>query len=336
MKRIKWIDIGKGYAILLVMLGHITQYYGEMDCLTKWIYSFHIPLFFVLAGWLFACKEEWNFPVTVFLRKKMNRLLVPYILFSMINFAVRLGGKLATGQVNGEYVTGQLQEIITFYGNGTVWFCACLFWGEIGCFLHKRYFKGKKSNVWLFFLVLSIVLVTLVFRSGQSDTYWEIVLLRVLLGTLFLEVGMFLFENRNRLHSKWRFPAGCCMFLVNVGLSQFLPRVDLYTGNIGNLLLYLVMSVFGAGAWIMIFKYAEQRWENRKWMKGMVWAGVNSIILMLTSTKVMQVLQLLLNIPNHYLNVCVIFTAEILLEIPVVYIMKHYFWWMIGGRKQAQ
>ena len=40
-KRIGWIDIAKGYGILLVILGHL-----NVGLLGKWIYTFHMPLFF--------------------------------------------------------------------------------------------------------------------------------------------------------------------------------------------------------------------------------------------------------------------------------------------------
>ena len=47
--RIEWIDIAKGFGILLVILGHTIAY----DCshiVYNSIYSFHMPLFFFLSG----------------------------------------------------------------------------------------------------------------------------------------------------------------------------------------------------------------------------------------------------------------------------------------------
>jgi uncharacterized membrane protein YcfT len=39
--RIDWIDIAKGYGILLVILGHL-----DVGKIGTWIYTFHMPLFF--------------------------------------------------------------------------------------------------------------------------------------------------------------------------------------------------------------------------------------------------------------------------------------------------
>lgn len=49
MERVKWIDYLKGFAILLMVIGH---YQGTPTFLNVWIYAFHMPLFFFLSGYL--------------------------------------------------------------------------------------------------------------------------------------------------------------------------------------------------------------------------------------------------------------------------------------------
>lgn len=46
--RIAWVDIAKGLGIFLVVLGHTYR----KNPVQNWIYSFHMPLFFILSGWL--------------------------------------------------------------------------------------------------------------------------------------------------------------------------------------------------------------------------------------------------------------------------------------------
>ena len=43
-----WVDIYKGLGIVFVVLGHVfyDNYIGQ------WIYSFHMPMFFILYGYL--------------------------------------------------------------------------------------------------------------------------------------------------------------------------------------------------------------------------------------------------------------------------------------------
>lgn len=55
-KRIDWVDMLKGIAIICVIIGHRTwSDYGALPCMLKsWIYSFHMPLFFFLSGFVFS------------------------------------------------------------------------------------------------------------------------------------------------------------------------------------------------------------------------------------------------------------------------------------------
>ena len=47
--RISYFDIAKGIGIILVMFAHVTL----PITLEKFIYSFHVPLFFFLSGYFF-------------------------------------------------------------------------------------------------------------------------------------------------------------------------------------------------------------------------------------------------------------------------------------------
>ena len=57
-KRIGYIDMAKGLAIILVIIGHIsfTPSMGKTI-----LYLFHIPLFFFLSGFTFSVDKYANF-----------------------------------------------------------------------------------------------------------------------------------------------------------------------------------------------------------------------------------------------------------------------------------
>lgn len=48
-KRIDWVDVAKGVGIFLMVMGHSSM----PDAVNRWIYSFHMPLFFLLSGLVF-------------------------------------------------------------------------------------------------------------------------------------------------------------------------------------------------------------------------------------------------------------------------------------------
>ena len=47
--RIEWIDVCKGLGIFLVVIGH-TSIAQISQTVYNWIYSFHMPMFYMLSG----------------------------------------------------------------------------------------------------------------------------------------------------------------------------------------------------------------------------------------------------------------------------------------------
>lgn len=86
--RIEYIDKLKGFAILLVVMGHIIEKSMEItDSPFVYLYtSFHMPLFMLLSG-MFALKKisETNLKETgIFILKKAKRIIVPFIFWGVL------------------------------------------------------------------------------------------------------------------------------------------------------------------------------------------------------------------------------------------------------------
>ncbi|WP_165213052.1 acyltransferase family protein [Streptococcus tangpeifui] len=102
MKRIQWLDFGKGFTIFLVLIGHVFKgmqtsgafeaYHNSFQFIIQCFYIFHIPVFFALSGYLFKpVKDLQAYPKYV-LKKSLN-LLIPYLLFCVTYFFFqKLGG----------------------------------------------------------------------------------------------------------------------------------------------------------------------------------------------------------------------------------------------------
>lgn len=69
-KRIDYFDMAKGIGILAVLVGHM----GLIKA-NKFIYSFHMPLFFLISGYFLSDKLS----VEEMARKKAKQLLIPYV-----------------------------------------------------------------------------------------------------------------------------------------------------------------------------------------------------------------------------------------------------------------
>lgn len=86
MERIEWIDYMKGFAILIVVMGHISQSLLRTYQFSNLILVFEMPLFFTLAGVL-ADKTSHR-PFWLNLKKKFFSLIVPLIVVGSFNSLV--------------------------------------------------------------------------------------------------------------------------------------------------------------------------------------------------------------------------------------------------------
>lgn len=70
--RLEYLDAAKGLGILLVILGHIYAWNPNINrkILVTWIYSFHMPLFFIVSGMLIKYKNYCNIKEFIFSRIK--------------------------------------------------------------------------------------------------------------------------------------------------------------------------------------------------------------------------------------------------------------------------
>jgi fucose 4-O-acetylase-like acetyltransferase len=89
--RITWIDQAKGIGIFLVVLGHTLRGLKASQIIPdsrafrltdSWIYSFHMPLFFLLSG-LFA-ERRIDRGARAFVRDKLATLAYPYLVWSVL------------------------------------------------------------------------------------------------------------------------------------------------------------------------------------------------------------------------------------------------------------
>jgi fucose 4-O-acetylase-like acetyltransferase len=126
-KRMAWVDIAKGIAIIAVVLGHT---FATQSLARSVIFMFHMPLFFFMAGFTFRAK-----PFKEVLVSSAKRLLIPYIcialawnlplMFKSADFLTLHGvAKLLLILVFG---SGSDNVAMGFSQVGMAWFLACLF-----------------------------------------------------------------------------------------------------------------------------------------------------------------------------------------------------------------
>lgn len=81
--RYPWIDWLKSLGILLVVVGHTPLPESQH----RLIYSFHMPLFFMISGFLIA-PGGWSLSVVEFVRRRLTKLVKLYFLFGLLGMVV--------------------------------------------------------------------------------------------------------------------------------------------------------------------------------------------------------------------------------------------------------
>lgn len=94
--RLPWVDVARGIGIILVVYGHALRgLYWPPESMPpwaqtqdNWIYAFHMPLFFIIAG-MFAWPSLRR-SRAAFARSKLVGVFYPYLLWSLIAGGIEL------------------------------------------------------------------------------------------------------------------------------------------------------------------------------------------------------------------------------------------------------
>lgn len=85
MQRIDYIDSIKGFAILLVVMGHTFHDFKNINlAFIDLIYAFHMPLFFIISGYLGYKKDYTLEKKYLYIKNKAVTLIIPFIFFGTI------------------------------------------------------------------------------------------------------------------------------------------------------------------------------------------------------------------------------------------------------------
>ena len=132
-KRSGLIDVVKGIGIILVVFAHV--HYEKTALIV--IYSFHMPLFFLVSGAMFRREKYPEFGP--FLKKRVMRLLVPYVVYEALSICLLyVAERLYVGMFDiakTEYIEFFRQILISNWSgthvNQPLWFLPALFLVEV-------------------------------------------------------------------------------------------------------------------------------------------------------------------------------------------------------------
>ena len=316
-KRIGYIDTLRGLAMILVLVGH------NDTSLTKYIYSFHMPLFFFISGLVY---KNDNSDFKEFVKKRFKGLMIPY--FSLALLLYFLWMPLMHTQEIVLYRENMIRNFIgIFYSQGSVnmawglqlWFLPCLFVTSI-----IFYFISKIKKK--FFMIISIILVSsigfFINSTLRVDLLWSFDI--ALVGVLFYGSGFLLKDKLGNYKFKVKDSICVCVgFTFFLLLNKVNGRVDMYSGNYNNIILFIANSLLGIYMVVAISKSIHCG-------KIINFIGTNTIIILafhiralsLIKSIYLMIFSLPLKTTSIFNGVILIPIFEVILIIPIIFLLK--------------
>ncbi len=281
-KRIDWIDLTKGFAILLLIFAHCMEYYsvenGIKIFLLPLIYSFHVPLFFFVSGFLFNPSKQKNF--FELLKKILKTIILPYITFAVI-YTLFDAVKIYVFHTQGDVsVLGDIKSFAIQKHYTTIWFLASLFIVEIAA-----YFICKLKNQYIMIIAVAFICCGMIYIRYVDE--W----LPWCLDTVIFALPFFLAayvirtsEISEKIFSVKFLPLyiglGLVSVVLNLKLSPDLRYVHMWSMQYGIIPLFYAGAFFNSFSAIIVCRLISKiNYINYIGKNSLVYFGLHNLVL---------------------------------------------------------
>lgn len=265
-KRNVFIDNLKGFAILLMVIGHS----GCPELMFYYIYLFHMPLFFFISGYLF--KDYYIDSPLKFVVRKVKSCYIPFVKYSVFfllihELLVPLG--FTEHYTLSDYVR-QLFLIVSFSGTEIFlepyWFLIYLFiasvifiaFTKVVQWLCSRYVTNIQIRAYASMSVVIVLSTLCIIAIDVFDLSIPKLKIATFMAVIYYGLG-YIWKVANRNVHIWA--ATACMVLLLL-VVVFLPmsRYDgMHVTTTRDFLLYSLLSLVGiAGMWGLMNKVTNK------------------------------------------------------------------------------
>jgi len=265
-EKINWIENLKVLGILAVILGHIASPLGEF------IFSWHMPLFFIIAGFFI------NFDLSLgeYITKNFKRLMIPYFLFALIGvFATFLKNIfLAREQLEvfhelkGIFIWMDMTSLMNSYAF-VLWFLPALFFSKVLFYIINKY------------IINIFIQLTLIIGLFYISFYIEVPfgIDNALNAMPFLFIGNKFFKSyqKSKLLYVLPFLIICLFFIFEI------PLLDMASKNFNNVIINILWSISIIYFFILVLKkikstnYLFQLWASNTMLLFIIHPYTNNI-----------------------------------------------------------
>jgi len=268
-KRILYLDIAKGIAIILMLIFH----FMPDHFLKQYAYSFHMPLFIIISGYFY--KDE---KLTTFIKKTIKTLLIPYFICIIITYIIE--SLLITNNFDLIYLikyallgnsNAKISEIPSV---SVLWFIPFLAAIRIIFYTLKKLLN--KNKIVLFISIILISLLGLLLSKNKIYLPWS--LDASLTCTLFYYVG-YLINKYKILNYLFNNQHLFLTILFFYSITFLFGNIEISTRTYPFGIICLITAILGSLFVIFISKKIEEKIKPLTTV--LTWYGKNSIYMLL-------------------------------------------------------
>ncbi|MEE1211722.1 MAG: acyltransferase family protein [Treponema sp.] len=341
-KRIEWIDTAKFIGIFLMITGHVMEEINMRVLLYHYIYSFHMPLFFILSGITFSS----NKPLKVSIKNFFVQLIIPYIFFycldyifwffvSFLRHPEIFERNLYDGFIKPfiGLFTGYNSSYSTDVGK-SIWFFVVLF----TCKGISRLFDEIKYKFKFLELIFSLITIVFSYILFYTKIDLPLYIPETLMSYSFFYIGKVV-KNKINFEKKYQY---CLLFVITLVLqmigSYLQKGVGIRGVNMGHNyfgMLFYPLAILGCFSIEMLCNILP------KLKGGLKFLSVNTITIVgfnrFLITLVRGIIKFFIcngsNILINYSYIFIVTINVLIFSFIPCYIMQKYFPFIIGKKK---
>lgn len=279
MKRDETFDVLKGLGILLVIIGHLPGLHHNIH---NFIYSFHMPLFFIVSGYFYREKNRLSY-----IKTDCQRLLLPYYVTVVLFFLWWLiravfrndyrffldtiivylyGSGILADDGHGQYVpfTGDDYVLI-----GPIWFILSIFW----C---RQIYNSIRINRNSLKLGCVLILSYIAYLLANNSCHLPFGILSGICGMTFYAIGCYV-KNYGGFIDKYKY------FLMTFGFVIFVycnlySSLSMVVCHYEKYPLDIIAGCFGTWFLYVISKLICNKFSKVR--NVFSWLGINSMAIL--------------------------------------------------------
>lgn len=318
------IDLLKGIAIILVIFAHCIQFGSGLDYIEsqsfynnqifKFIYSFHMPLFMLISGFLFYFtiqKHSYKYNM----KTRFMGLLIPIIIWQTLWILI------------GDFYNPNNHNVLFIFNSylNTLWFITSVFINSLVVLICNKYAKDS------LLLYIAIFIISLFIPNYHGYNLYVFMLPYFLCGYLYNKTGGI------KVTMNWKVDLTCLIFLfILFSILLYHYRINDYAYTSGTFIMRShmisvsqiytdifrwIIGLIGSLCVILLTKLICNTKERSLFLKCLCIIGTKTMGLYIISTYLFKLFYLLPIKDSNY--------TYILIECIVVTLISYMLTWLI-------